>query len=74
MAHTPHPQEVPVVSQTSLEPLMTSREVAAVLRVTPDRVYELVAAGRLTPLQLVAGGRFRFRVEDVEALIAGRAP
>jgi excisionase family DNA binding protein len=51
--------------------LLTTREVARILRVHPKRVHQLVAGGTLHPIQLVEGGRFRFLVEEIERLIAG---
>ena len=54
--------------------LMTTREVADVLRLTPQRVQHLVARGVLRPIQLTPRGPFRFRAADVERLIAGDSP
>jgi excisionase family DNA binding protein len=52
--------------------LLTTREVAAELRVSTDTVLELVARGTLSPIRLTPKGRFRFRRDDVNALIEGR--
>jgi excisionase family DNA binding protein len=49
--------------------LLTAREAAELLGVSPKTVHRLVAAGRLTPIRLVPGGRLRFVPEDVDRLI-----
>ena len=54
--------------------LMTTREVAEVLRLTPQRVQHLVSRGVLSPIQLTPRGPFRFKAADVERLIAGKSP
>ena len=52
--------------------LLSAREVALMLAVDPKRVRQLVAAGDLKSVRLGGSGYHRFRVEDVEALIAGK--
>jgi excisionase family DNA binding protein len=56
--------------------LLSAKEVGRILGVTPSRVRELVANGDLPSVRLGAQGWHRFRLEDVERLIAGegRAP
>lgn len=50
-------------------PLMTRSELADLLRVSVETVDRWRRRGRLRGVQVVAGGRVRFRAEDVEALI-----
>ena len=52
-------------------PLLRAREVAQILGVDPSRVRELVASGDLPSVRLGAHGWHRFRLADVERLIAG---
>ena len=52
--------------------LLRAREVADILGVDPSRVRELVADGTLPSVRLGLHGWHRFRLEDVERLIAGR--
>jgi excisionase family DNA binding protein len=54
--------------------VILTREVAERLGCSPKTVRELVATGRLNPVRLSPRGHLRFRVEDVEALIAGENP
>jgi excisionase family DNA binding protein len=54
--------------------LLRAKEVARVLGVTPVRVRELVARGELPSVRLGKHGWHRFRIEDVERLVAGDAP
>jgi excisionase family DNA binding protein len=54
--------------------LLRAKEVAHILSVDPSRVRELVANGDLPSVRLGAQGWHRFRLEDVEALIAGQKP
>jgi excisionase family DNA binding protein len=60
-------------SVTTIAParLLRAKEVARMLGVTPWRVRELVANGDLPSVRLGAHGWHRFRLEDVERLIAG---
>jgi excisionase family DNA binding protein len=51
--------------------LLRAKEVADILGVTPDRVRELVASGDLPSVRFGEHGWHRFRLEDVERLIAG---
>jgi excisionase family DNA binding protein len=50
---------------------LRASEVAQMLGVEPSRVRQLVAAGELPSVRLGAQGWHRFRLEDVERLIAG---
>jgi excisionase family DNA binding protein len=55
--------------------LLRVKEVANILGVSPNRVRELVANGDLASIRLGSQqGWHRFRLEDVERLIAGDAP
>jgi excisionase family DNA binding protein len=54
--------------------LLRAKEVAHILGVDPSRVRELVGSGDLPSVRLGAQGWHRFRLEDVEALIAGKKP
>lgn len=49
--------------------LLTINEVAAMLAVHRDTVYNLVRRGHLHPVRV--GARLRFRVADVEQYIDG---
>jgi excisionase family DNA binding protein len=49
--------------------LVTTREVAEMLNVTPETVRQWTHEGRLKPVPLP--GRFRYRREDIEKLLAG---
>jgi excisionase family DNA binding protein len=57
---------------TALAPtrLLRAKEVARILGVDPRRVRELVASGDLPSIRLGVQGWHRFRLEDVERLIA----
>jgi hypothetical protein len=60
------------MATTITEPrFLLTKEVAAALRCTPKRVWELAAAGVLEPVRLTPRGHMRFRTADVERLIAG---
>ncbi len=61
------------VVRTELAELLTTQDVAAVLRVSRSRVAQLVRHGHLAALRLGERGDYRFRVGDVERLIAGEA-
>lgn len=55
----------------TLQPLLTDRDVAAVLVVRPDTVRRWAACGLLPSVRL--GGRLlRFRAEDVQQWIQGQ--
>jgi excisionase family DNA binding protein len=60
------------MSATTVQRLYSVRDVAYQLGVQPARVRELVASGQLPSVRLTPQGRHRFRLEDVERLIAGR--
>lgn len=51
--------------------LLSAKEVGRILGVTPTRVRQLVANGDLPSVRLAAQGHHRFRLADVERLIAG---
>ena len=53
------------------EPLLDTREVAALLGVHPMTIKRYVNAGALEVLQL-PGGAFRFRRSDVEVMLRQR--
>lgn len=53
--------------------LLTTREVAQILRITAGHVQNLVVEGVLTPVRFTPRGHYRFRTEDVDRLIAGEA-
>jgi excisionase family DNA binding protein len=60
------------VSSAITEPrVYTAKEVARLLRMSPERVRDLVASGELSSIRLGKHGWHRFRAEDVERLIAG---
>ena len=50
-----------------VQPLMTAREVADVLRVSPMTVYRMVRAGSLRAFRV--GRQLRIPVEDVQGYI-----
>jgi excisionase family DNA binding protein len=50
--------------------LVTKRELASILRCSERTVDRLRATGRLRAVQLVPGGRVRFRRADVNRLLA----
>lgn len=50
--------------------LMTTLEVAERLRVDSSTVRKWVAKGLLKAVPLPGGGHYRFRPEDIEALLA----
>jgi excisionase family DNA binding protein len=54
--------------------LYRAQEVADLLGVTRWKVLELVADGQLRSVRFGENGWHRFRVEDVERLIAGEEP
>jgi predicted DNA-binding transcriptional regulator AlpA len=54
--------------------LLRTREVAEMLACSRARVHQLAQTGVLSPVRLVPLGDLRFRVEDVERLIAGDNP
>lgn len=54
--------------------LLTTDEVAGILGVSPDVILGLAHQGVLPSVRLTPRAPFRFRVEDVERLIAGKNP
>jgi excisionase family DNA binding protein len=60
------------VATPQLPSLLTTVEVATVLRITPARVAQLARSGRLDAIRIGDRGDYRFRLEDVLALIEGR--
>lgn len=58
------------------EPLLTAKDVAALLNIKKSTLYEAVADGRLPAVHLWRGRRrtlLRFRRADIEAFIRERA-
>lgn len=61
------------MTQTAdLPRLLTAREAAEHLRLSLDYVYRLAARGVLPAVRLTERSNLRFRVEDVEAVLASR--
>ncbi len=58
-------------TRTALPDLMTSREVAEVLRLTRAQVARLAHEGRIPSVRITATSRPRFRRRDIERLIGG---
>ena len=54
----------------TLPPLLSAKEVAALIGVRPARVRELVAAGEMRSIRLSEGGRHRFDPREVERFLA----
>jgi len=54
--------------------LYRASEVARLLGVSSARVRDLAASGQLPSVRLGEQGWHRFRLEDVERLIAGKKP
>lgn len=54
--------------------LLRASEAAAMLGISVDRLRDLVAEDVLRSVRLAGTGWHRFRVEDVERLIAGEEP
>ncbi len=54
--------------------LLTSDEVAGVLRITRRRVAQLAKAGALPAIRIGRRGDYRFRIDDVERLLRGETP
>ena len=52
--------------------LLTAREAAEHLRITPDHLYRLVGRGVIPGLRLTEHGSLRFKVEDIEAALTER--
>jgi excisionase family DNA binding protein len=52
--------------------LLTTAETAHLLGVSKDSVQRAVRAGTLEAVRLRPGGHPRFRLADIERLIAGR--
>ena len=61
----------PMPSSSALPEVLTTQEVASVLKLTPARVAQLAREGRIPAFRITERGDFRFRAEDVERLIAG---
>jgi excisionase family DNA binding protein len=58
---------------TSPESLLTSEEVAAAVRQDVNTVQRWARDG-LVPAIKLPGGRWRFRREDIEAILRGESP
>jgi excisionase family DNA binding protein len=58
---------------TSLPSLLTANEVAEEFRLDPETIRRWARDGQIKSIRLPSG-LYRFRREDIEALIAGREP
>jgi excisionase family DNA binding protein len=65
---TPIPTPMPTIR------LRRVSEVAYMLGCSPRRVRELAAEGLLQSVRFGPKGHLRFRVEDIEAFMAGEKP
>ena len=54
------------------EELLTTREAARLLGVTPAGLRRMVTRGELRAVQIGRRGRLRYRREDLEALVRER--
>ena len=70
MPTQPHATET---AKLPLSRLYRASEVARLLGVSSGRVRELAASGELPSVRLGENGWHRFRADDVERLIAGKA-
>jgi excisionase family DNA binding protein len=61
-----------VVIDSQPRALVTKQELAGLLRCSASTVDRLRRRGVIETVQLVPGGRVRFRVEDVERLLDAR--
>ena len=52
--------------------LLTTSEVAELLRLSPSRVCELAAAGEIPAVRVSRKGHLRFRAADIEAMLSPR--
>lgn len=62
-----------MASDTSLE-LLTTAEVAELLRVAPSTVIRWVESGKLPGIRAGAGAHWRFRRDDIEVLLTPVTP
>lgn len=53
--------------------LLTAREAADILRTTPKTIHEWSKAGKLHRIKLPGDRSYRFRAEDIRAIIDGQA-
>lgn len=60
-------------TQVHQKRLMRTREVADLFDVDPETVQEWAQTGKLRSLRTPGGHEYRFRVSDVEALLADDA-
>lgn len=67
-------KEDTLATTTAAPRLLTSRQVGDLLGVSITSVQRLVGKGVLQPVRLGPNGLFRFRREDVEAIIRGEGP
>ena len=58
-------------SETTLEPMMTVKELADYLRVHPTTIYRLLRAGELPAMRI--GADWRFNRESIDAWIGKQA-
>lgn len=61
----------PVTIQSGNDYLLTPPEVCQLLRITDRTLYRWEARGEITPIRL-PGNRRRFRMAEVERVMAGR--
>lgn len=59
--------------ETQTPEVMTTAEVADAAKVTVRTIWRWVEAGKLTPVRITSR-TWRFRTEDVRALLEGRSP
>ncbi len=65
---------MPSNPEPELPELLTGREVAERLKLTPQRVWQLAKSGRLPSCRIGDRGDYRFRHEDVERLLTRAKP
>lgn len=70
---TPLVSHSTVWCMTSLPSLLTANEVAEEFRLDPETIRRWARDGQIKSIRLPSG-LYRFRREDIEALIAGREP
>lgn len=60
----------PMRASSDSADLLTPEQVAQIFQVTKKTIYRWSQAGYLKPLRQTAGGKLRFRRDDVDALLA----
>jgi excisionase family DNA binding protein len=61
------------MTTTELPRLMTTREVAEALRMSPGRVADFARAGHIPAIRIGERGELRFRTDDIARLVSPRA-